>query len=251
MKSVVDNIVASLRSVAELDAKLRPRGIRAADLLAAHGVPIVADAFYSAPALAEAMCVPMDTEDEEIADPVDVVRQVLGEAGIEIVSAEKRRGWHMELRARGEPRQVFNEDLEDLQNRDARLAPVQIGADLVRARLFHVKKRHSGAATFVTSGIESPSAPPLVFFALLEPQSVWVSSSGVLAWLAEDARIHPHDHRLDRVRLVPSEKPGGQIRCWFPLGDNSFAARYQIHDADGATVLPMTTPSEVPNAHKR
>lgn len=231
--------MSALHPVAELEAKLQGRGIRATELLAKHSVPII-DGFYSAPALATAMKVSVgEVPRGEDVDPVAVARSVLGRGGIEIASAQKRHGWHLLLRASGAPRKVFNEDLKHLWDGEPRLGPVEVGPEPIAARIYFVQRRHNGSANFVCSGVESASPPPLNFFVLLQESRIWVSSSGVLAWLAEDARKTPHEHKIENVRLSPSRDPGGQIRCWFPLGHSSFDIEVQVHDAHDQTVLPV------------
>ena len=250
MQSVIWKIAGSLRSVGELEAALAPRGVRALELLRVHRVPVV-DGYFSAPALQAAMGLvrPKEARLSSERAPVDVLGAALEVGGVQITTAKKRRGWHLQLSTVGEARQVSNPVLQRVWQ-GTPLRSVVVGSDGIGARLYFIQKRHSGAANFVVSGAESLDPPALHFFILLDEPKVWVASSELLARLAADARREPNVHRLERVRVAPSAEVGGQLRCWFPQGDSPLDLEVQLRNPQGELVTPtVVSHAPPPPAH--
>jgi hypothetical protein len=224
-----------------LEDRLKPKGVRARALLKAYGIPIV-DHHYSATALERALAGVNSLPDKRAAapsetafDPVDVLRDALSPAGVQVITATKSKGWHITVAAAPDPRLVMTVEFDGDINHPC--PPIAIGSDPVRARLYFVRTRHSGGAYFVASKLDD--TPELHFFVLLSESRVWVAGRDVLyAFLTED-RKHGSlvDEKTENVRTAVFDKAPSALRVWFPKGDTSFDLEVQLRDEHREPVL--------------
>jgi hypothetical protein len=179
------------------------------------------------------------TELEGEAPAVAIARSVFERAEIGVAGAELKRGWTLRLAAR-EPRRIFNE----LHEEDAKLWPaieLRVG-ELVEAKLYLASRRHLSAAHFLVSGLDRAEPNRLFIFVLVPDARVWMATAQQLRMLQ-----HAHDEPLEaKTKLktkfgrVGASKVGrNPVKVWFPIGNTSFDAEFQIRDVEGRHVLPI------------
>lgn len=176
------------------------------------------------------------------APAIAVARTVFERAGINMPAAVLKRGWNVELVAR-QHRRIYSE----LHEEDPRAWPaidLREGVPL-GAKLYLASKRNMSTAHFLVSGLDAAPDDRLFIFVLVPEERVWLATARELRMLqrVQDDDVGDEKAKMKkkygRVGASRAKLGRSAVKVWFPVGNTSFDAEYQIRDRDGQHVLPI------------